>query len=503
MKQVSSVLPQSAKRRCVLSVAELYRADQAAEEFGVSTRALMENAGAAVSRAIFERWAPRPILVLCGPGNNGGDGYVIARHLADAGWPVEIAALGQIGKLPPDAAWHASQWQGEIRPLKDAGLEEAALVVDALFGAGLSRPLEGEVADLVQRINRSTLPVVSVDVPSGIGGDSSQPVGSIALQADLTVTFFRKKPAHLLYPGRGHCGEVRLADIGIPERVLDRFSLTLWENGPELWLEDWPWRRLEGHKYHAGHSLLLGGETMTGAARLAARAALRVGSGLVSLAASSEAAMVYRCDSPSLIVQSCDAVADLSLLLENGRYSAAGAGPGLGLRTETRDKVLALHRAGIPLVLDADALSMFSDRPEALFEITRVQPTILTPHDGEYRRLFGDCEGNRLVRAGTAARESGAVIVLKGPDTVIAAPDGRAVINSNAPAELATAGSGDVLTGLAVGLLAQGMNAFQAAAAVVWLQGEVAINFGPGLISEDIPEGIPRLLRRLRLHGRD
>ncbi|WP_051151985.1 NAD(P)H-hydrate dehydratase [Fodinicurvata sediminis] len=503
MKSPSTVLPQSAKRRCVLSVAELYRADQAAEEFGVSTRVLMENAGAAVTRAIFERWSPRPVLVLCGPGNNGGDGYVIARHLADAGWPVQVAALGQIGKLPPDAAWHAELCQAEIHPLKDARLEDAALVVDALFGAGLSRPLEGEVADLVQRINRSKIPVVSVDVPSGIGGDSGQPVGSVALRASLTVTFFRKKPAQLLYPGRGHCGAVRVADIGIPESVLDRFSLSTWENGPELWLQDWPWRRPEGHKYHAGHSLLLGGESMTGASRLAARAALRVGSGLVSLAASSEASRVYRSDSPSLIVQSCNDVSNLNLLLEKGHYSAAGAGPGLGLNEAARDKIKALQGSGIPLVLDADALSIFSDRPEALFEATGRQPTILTPHDGEYRRLFGNGQGNRLVCASQAAAQSGAVVVLKGPDTVIASPDGRAIINSNAPAELATAGSGDVLTGLAVGLLAQGMDSFQAAAAAVWLQGEAANNIGPGLISEDIPEEIPGILRLLRLRLRD
>lgn len=503
MKSLSTSLPQSAMRCAVLSVAELYRADQAALEFGLSSRTLMENAGASVSRAIFEHWSPRPVLVLCGPGNNGGDGYVIARHLAEAGWPVQVAALGQLGKLPPDAAWHAEKWQGDTVPLREARPDEAALIVDALFGAGLSRPLEGEVADLVLRINRADIPVVSVDVPSGIGGDSSQVVGSIAIKAKLTVTFFRKKVAHLLYPGRGYCGEVRVTDIGIPEQVIERFGLSLWQNTPELWLESWPWRRPEGHKYQAGHSLLLGGDVMTGAARLAARAALRVGSGLVSMAASPDASLVYRCDSPSLIVRNCANAEQLSSLVAAGRYSAAAAGPGLGVGTETRDKVVVLQETGLPLVLDADALSSFIGAPEALVQHSRTQQTILTPHDGEYRRVFGTCEGNRLFRARKAAKDTGAVVVLKGPDTVIAAPDGRAIVNGNAPAELATAGSGDVLTGLAVGLLAQGMEAFQAAAAAVWLQGEAASRIGPGLISEDIPENIPGILKNLRTQGQN
>lgn len=497
----AQTLPGSANRNCLLSVADLYRADQAAVEHGVSSRALMENAGAAVSRAIFQTWSRRRTLVLCGPGNNGGDGYVIARHLSEAGWPVEVAALGQMAKLPPDAAWHAGLWEGDIQPLGEANPADAALVVDALFGAGLSRPLEGEVAKLVLHLNRLHRPVVCVDVPSGIAGDSGQPVGSVAVRGSLTVTFFRKKPAHLLFPGRGHCGEVRLANIGIPEKVLERFSPRLWENGPELWLESWPWRQPEGHKYQAGHTLLLGGEAMTGAVRLAARGALRIGSGLVSIAAPRGAGLVYRSDSPSLIVRDCDDTQELCDLMEDGRFTAAAVGPGLGMAPQSRQQIEALLETSWPLVLDADALTSFSEKPEALFDLCSSR-VVLTPHDGEFRRLFADPGGSRVARARQAAETAGAVVLLKGPDTVVAAPDGRAVVNGNAPPELATAGSGDVLTGLIAGLLAQGMPAFQAAAAAVWVHAEAAQEVGAGLISEDIPSKIPEILNLLRSRHR-
>ncbi|MFC4351253.1 NAD(P)H-hydrate dehydratase [Fodinicurvata halophila] len=495
------MLPSSAMCNCLLSVAELYRADQAAVQCGVSSRELMENAGAAVSRAIFENWSPRRTLVLCGPGNNGGDGYVIARHLAAAGWPVQVAALGQAGKLPPDAAWHAGLWEGDVQPLGEADPAEADIVVDALFGAGLSRPLEGEVANLVLRVNRLDRPVVCVDVPSGIAGDSGQAVGSVAVRGSLTVTFFRKKPAHLLFPGRGHCGKVRLADIGIPEKVLERFAPRLWENGPELWLENWPWRQPEDHKYHAGHTLLLGGEAMTGAVRLAARGTLRIGSGLVSIAAPRGAGLVYRSDSPSLIVRDCDDTQELRGLLEAGRFTAAAAGPGLGMTPQSRQQIEVLLETGWPLVLDADALTSFSEEPRGLFDLCSSR-VVLTPHDGEFRRLFADPGGSRVARARQAAETSGAVVLLKGPDTVVAAPDGRAVVNGNAPAELATAGSGDVLTGMIAGLLAQGMPAFQAAAAAIWVHAEAAQSVGSGLISEDIPFRIPQVLNLLRNRNR-
>jgi len=484
----------------VLTVEQCYRADRLAAEAGVSGAALMERAGRAVAEAIRARWSPTAIggavVVLCGPGNNGGDGFVVARLLAAAGWPVRLGLLGEPARLAGDAAHHAALWQGAIEPLSAALLQGAGLVVDALFGAGLARPLEGDAAAVLSAAAEAGLPLVSVDVPSGLQGDSGAPLGEVVAAAALTVTFFRPKPGHLLLPGRRLCGELLVADIGIPPAVLETIRPNLWRDDPALWLPAWRPRTAESHKYHFGHALLVGGGVMTGAARLAARAALRVGAGLVSLAAPPEALGVYQLASPSLIVQPGADPRSLARLLQDRRYTALLAGPGLEGGSDTREAVEVLLAAGRACLLDAGALTAFAEEPGRLFAALR-GPTLLTPHDGEFRRLFPDLEGDRLARARAAARRSGAVVLLKGADTAVAAPDGRAVLVENAPPWLATAGSGDVLAGLALGLLAQGLPAFEAAAAAGWLLGAAAEAFGPGLISEDLPEMMPRLRSRL------
>ena len=495
--------PRAGDPLALLSVEQMYAADRAAMAGGVSGVALMERAGAAVAEAVLRLGPERPVLVLCGPGNNGGDGFVAARLLAEAGREVRLALLGDPAKLSGDAAHHAALWRGPVLPLEPALVDEAAsrpVVLDALFGAGLARPLEGKVRALVERLTAAAPPLVAVDVPSGVSGDSGMVLGEVAVRATVTVTFFRRKPGHLLLPGRELCGPVTVADIGIPEAVLAEIGPDTWESGPALWAHQIPWRRAGDHKYRFGHVLALGGATMTGAARLAARAALRVGAGLVTLAAPREAIPIYAAASASVITAPLDGPEGFAGLLADPRRNAVLLGPGAGVSPETRDQVLAALAGGARAVtLDADALTVFEAEPEALFAAI-AGPTVLTPHEGEFARLFPALveEGDKLAQARAAARRSGAVVLLKGADSVIAAPDGRAAINANAPPELATAGSGDVLAGLIVGLLAQGLPPFEAAAAAAWIHGAAAAGIGPGLISDDLPEAVPAVLRGLK-----
>lgn len=480
----------------LLSVAQMYAADRAAMAAGISGPTLMEAAGASVATVIQDRWPPRPVAILCGPGNNGGDGFVVARHLAQAGWPVRLGLLGDAAALRGDAAWAAGTWTGPVEAAAQGLLDGAGLIVDALFGAGLARPLERDALSLVQAMNEAGHPIVSIDVPSGIHGDTGAVLGD-APEARLTVTFFRRKPGHLLLPGRLRCGEVVVADIGIPASVLEDIAPSCWENTPALWRDRYPWPTMEGHKYSRGHAVVLGGPVMTGAGRLAARAALRMGAGLVTVASPPEAVQTYALAMPSAIVQPVADDAAFAELLDDPRRNTVLLGPGAGVSPNLKTRVrMALDRrkAG---VLDADVFSAFAN------DLSGLRPGLdarwlLTPHEGEFARLFGDMPGSKLDRARAAAERSGAVVLLKGADTVIAHPDGRAAINANAPAELATAGSGDVLAGMALGLIAQGMDAFDAACAAVWLHGEAGHAVGPGLIAEDLTEALPGVLRRLK-----
>ncbi|NYT23330.1 NAD(P)H-hydrate dehydratase [Alcaligenaceae bacterium] len=485
--------------QALLTPGQMARADQAAMAGGVPGAALMAAAGQAVAQAIMARWEARPVLVLCGPGNNGGDGFVVAQCLRDAGWPVRLALLGRYDKLTGDAAWHARRWletvgtRDAVSPLDAGLLEGAELAVDALFGAGLSREVDGVAADVLRELARRRVPVCAIDIPSGVDGASGAVRGTAAA-ADLTVTFFRKKPGHLLQPGRNLCGELILADIGIPASVLEAIAPATFENLPSLWAAHFPWPRGDTHKYRRGHVLVGGGAVMTGAARLAALGAARIGAGLVTIAAPMAAWPVYAAAMTSIMVQPLPGD-DFSPALADERRNVVVLGPGAGVNAQTRDRVLAAAQTGRALVLDADALTVFADDPSSLFRALK-GPCILTPHEGEFQRLFG-CRGDKLERARGAARQAGAVVILKGPDTVVAEPGGRAAINANAPAWLATGGTGDVLAGMAAGLLAQGMPAFEAACAAVWMHGEAARLAGPGMISEDLPGGLPRVLRRM------
>ena len=487
----------------LLSPTEMAQADHLAIGSGLPGIALMRAAG----QAVFERAGSllepgRKVLVLCGTGNNGGDGFVAARLLREAGFLVEVGLAGSADRLTGDAkiAWQDMLAHG-ITPI-DAGdcrPEEAGLIIDALLGAGLDRPVAGALGNLIGRMNRSAVPVLAVDLPSGINGATGEAMG-VAVIARHTVTFFRKKPGHLLYPGRQHCGEITLAQIGISAGVLAEIRPQTVENMPQDWGKAFPLPVATSHKYDRGHALVLSGPAHhTGAARLSAKAALRAGAGLVTLASPSEAMAENAAHVTAIMLREMADADALEAMLGDQRFRAVLAGPGGGADAAMRDKVAVILASGRPCVLDADALTAFSTGPDALFSRTRSArgDVVLTPHGGEFARLFGDPGTDRLAAAREGARKSGAILVLKGADTVVAAPDGRAAINSNAPAWLATAGSGDVLAGIACGLLAQGMDGFAAACAAVWIHGEAATQFGPGLVAEDIETMIPVVYRNL------
>lgn len=481
----------------LLGVAEMYEADRAAMAGGVSGDALMEAAGKGVADAVLALGAPRTVAVLCGPGNNGGDGFVAARYLKNAGWPVRLALLGDAGALKGDAKTNADRWDGDVEPLSPAVLEGAAVVIDALFGAGLARDIDGVARETIEAIGGRT--VIAVDVPSGVHGDSGAVMGC-APRATVTVTFFRRKPGHVLLPGRMHCGAVKVVDIGIPESVLDGIASGKAANASTLWFPDFPWPRLDQHKYSRGHAVISGGPQMTGAARLAARAAMRAGAGMVTVAVPADNAVVYKVALEGAIVRGLRDTAGYAEIIEDPRVSACLVGPGNGVAPGTREQTLAALRAGKTMVIDADALTVFEETPDLLFSSIE-SPCLLTPHEGEFRRLF-EAGPDKIASARAAAATSKAVVLLKGADTVIAAPGGRVVVNENAPATLATAGAGDVLAGIAVGLAAQGMDIFDAACAAAWLHGAAAVSFGPGLISEDLPDRLPGVLKALQEQGK-
>ena len=489
----------------LLTAEEMGRADRLAIEGGVPGATLMENAGRAVADEVVRRFPDQEaVVVLCGPGNNGGDGFVAARHLKERGYKVRLGFDGDEAHLPEDAAFMAKRFAGAHEPLRSEVLAGADVVVDALFGAGLARPIEGKLAAFVESLNASGLPVVAVDVPSGVDGTTGE-VRGVAVRAAATVTFFRLKPGHLLLPGRIHCGEVSLVDIGIPESVLAAIRPKTFANEPALWRAAFPWPQDEGHKYARGHAVVVSGPVYsTGAARLAARGALRVGAGLVTLASPRDALQVNAAQLTAIMVREADDARGLKSLLADQHKNAVLIGPGVGAGERTREMVLAALGSNAAVVLDADALTTFAGDPSALFAAiaSRDAPVVLTPHDGEFARLFGDVASlPKLERARKAASRSGAIVALKGADTVVAAPDGGASINATTSPWLATAGTGDVLAGMILGLLAQGMPGFEAANAAVWLHGAAARDFGPGLIAEDVPEMLPKVLRGLRTAG--
>ncbi|AZO77308.1 MULTISPECIES: NAD(P)H-hydrate dehydratase [unclassified Bosea (in: a-proteobacteria)] len=493
----------------LLSVAEMAAADAAMIASGTPGAVLMEKAGRAVADAVTRRVrAGQRVLVLCGPGNNGGDGFVAARLLAERCCHVMLALAGERAALTGDAALAAENWAGPIETIGTMDPARHDLVVDALFGARLSRAISGELAALVECVNAAGRPVVAVDVPSGLQGDIGLAGGPV-IHAAETVTFFRLKPGHLLHPGRALCGVVTLADIGIqPEIVFKQGGVapSTFRNAPALWRVHLPDHAVGVHKYGRGAvAVAAGGLSGVGAPRLGARAALRIGAGLATIICRPEALAAHAVRGPDALMQiSAADTPTFEAVLSGRKVDALLIGPALGLDAEARSWVAAALRGAWPCVFDADALThMGAHRPAFVAQLSRrAGIAVLTPHEGEFKRMFGEVAGfeperGKLARVRHAARLTGAVVVLKGPDTVVAAPDGRAAINDTGSPALATAGSGDVLGGIVAGLLAQKVPAFEAACAAVWLHGRAGEELGPGLIADDLPEALPAMLAQL------
>ncbi|MEH2527382.1 MULTISPECIES: NAD(P)H-hydrate dehydratase [unclassified Bradyrhizobium] len=489
----------------VLTTTEMERADRLTIAAGTPGFALMMSAGQAVAEAAMDLVEEGPIVVVAGRGNNGGDGFVAAAELAARGRDVSVILLCERDSLQGDAALAARGWKYPVLPFNPQAIGKPALIIDALFGAGLNRPIKGDPLEVIEAVNANGAPVLAVDLPSGINGTSGAVMGA-AINAVETVTFFRRKPAHLLMPGRKHCGRVRVADIGIDPGVLEEIRPQTFETVPQSWQKSFPVPDIDGHKYARGHTVVLSGElASTGAARLAARGALRAGAGLVTVASPRDALAVNAAALTAVMVRAIDNVIQFAELLDDRRLNSIVLGPGAGVSARTRDLVRTALSAKRGVVLDADALTSFAEAPERLFEQIRAAGdahVVLTPHEGEFPRLFSDISNkhpgrSKLERVRDAAERSGAVVLLKGPDTVVASPGGRASIASNAPPWLATAGAGDVLAGMIAGMLAQGAPAFEAACIGVWMHGEAAREAGPGLIAEDLPEVLPAVFRRL------
>ena len=494
----------------LLTIAEMAEADRLAIAGGTAGILLMESAGRAVAdRVAANHPAGACIVVVAGPGNNGGDGFVAGRLLAERGYAVRLLLVGPRERLKGDAALAAERFTGAVElaapeRLSIAG-KPADAIVDALFGAGLDRPVEGLARDMIAAINVASSRIYAVDLPSGINGISGAAMG-VAVEAAETITFFRRKPGHVLLPGRLHCGAITVADIGIPAATLASIKPQTFLNEPALWRAHFPVPKPGGHKYSRGHAVVLsGGIASTGAARMAARGALRAGAGLVTIASPREALAVNAAASLAVMVRAVDGASELAAFLSDARRNAVVLGPGGSVGPLMRELVATALSGERAIVLDADALTSFAEEPQALIAAIRARAasaTVLTPHEGEFKALFAAVDevpksGSKLVRARAAAARTGAVVLLKGSDTVVAAPDGRAAITANAPPWLATAGAGDVLAGFVAGLLAQRMPVFEAAAAAVWLHGEVGTVVGPGLIAEDLPDALPQVYRQL------
>jgi len=466
------------------------RVEEVCAESGISRAHLMESAGRGVAGVILRTYSRRRVLVLCGPGNNGGDGFVVARCLKEAGWDVKVMAMLHKDMYVEPALSAAMAYPDTIYPLAPGGLVDVDLVVDALFGVGLTHAIEGDVKTLFEILNDSDTPVVSVDIPSGVDGDTGC-IQGCAVDADLTVTFGRARPGHYLLPGCLHAGRIEVVDIGIPEHLFlgDRIYL----NRPTNWLHHLRVPHPCDHKYTHGACLIIASDQMTGAVKLASMAARRAGAGAVIIACPENAYPLYATGAGSEIVLPITTFEDIERIYAEKYITSVLFGPGAPLTESSKIIAMALLKRKYPLVLDGGALSIFKDNPEDLFRGLH-EDVILTPHEGEFSRLFpvlSDPTTGKISRVRQATEKAKCNLVLKGYDTVIGSVDGACVINRNAPPWLATAGSGDVLAGLIAGLHARKLPPFVAAQVGTWIHGDAAVRAGEGMIAEDVLTHLP------------
>jgi len=480
----------------ILSSQQTYAADSATIKSGTPSINLMENAGCTIVDTITQRFFKQPTLVLCGPGNNGGDGFVVARRLAQLGWEVDVKIFDKKKQFKNDAKTAYSKYTGNITALDSNFSKKYGLIIDAIFGVGLSRPIDGELAEIIPIINDSGAKIIAVDMPTGVNADTGQIMG-VAIKANLTVTFARKKIGQVLLPGKQYCGETIVTDIGIKDQFIKCQNIKIYENLPILWLQKFPHYDISAHKYSYGHAVVNSGRAnQSGAAKLSSIAALRMGAGLVTISCPIESKEIYAANALSVMTYPCDNIEEFKNFLADLRKNVILLGPGNGVNERTKDFTIAAIESGKKVVLDADAITVFADQPDDLFRIIK-QDIVMAPHQGEFNRIFHNKANTKIDLVQAATKESQATILLKGSDTVIASPSGECSVNTNAPAWLATAGSGDVLSGIITGLMARGMTGFDAACAGAWIHAEAANIFGPGMISSDIVDMLPTVLQTL------
>lgn len=480
----------------ILSASEMSKTEAAAIADGTPAFQLMQNAGHAVAQEIMSCLEPCETLILCGPGNNGGDGFITAAQLKKNGWPVRVACLAKKSELKGLSAQAAKMWDGPIESLNsNLSVHQTKLIVDAIFGTGFKGGLDPETLTLFEKIKARKIGVVAIDLPSGINASTGAVAAGI-LSAQLTVTFGRKKVAHVLHSSKFLCGRIILSNIGIGDGHVMTAQSSLFENHPALWLRDFPLPTPSSHKYDRGHALIYGGDHRPGAAILAAMAAQRAGSGVVSFATTPDMHSFYLAARASIMTDSLQDDDALKALLRDERKTALVIGCGAGTDARLEKSVMTALSFNKAVVLDGDVFTVFKDKTDKLFPALHARH-VLTPHSGEFERLFPSLQGDKIAKARAAAKLSGAIVVLKGADTVIAAPDGAAVIQHDSPSVLATAGSGDVLAGLIGGFAAQGMSSFMAASAAVWLHAEAGRKQGLGLVAEDIISNTSQCLNAL------
>ena len=480
-----------------LLTAEHMRAAETSLFARTTSFAVMHRAASAVAEYVLQHFSPQKTAIFCGPGNNGGDGWLVAQYLRQAGWHISVYAAKPPREYNGDAKRAAEAYEGSWQPLHECYTDNSELIIDALFGIGLNTPVSGTYVEAIAAIQASRAAVVSVDMPSGVHADNGAVMGC-AVKADVTVTFACKKAGHMLLPGLAHVGRLVVADIGIKHADLDVMQPMVWENSqPSI-----PSPALEDHKYTRGQVQVYGGAEMTGAARLSALASARVGAGMVRVAAPPNAYDTYAQALMSVVVERMNDAEAWAGILREHTPNACVLGPGGGTSKLTHQALTGLLATEVPAVLDADALTLLSQDARLRDALaSREAASCMTPHDGEYVRIARamdlDIAADKLTRARTLANRLNTVVLLKGADSVVVAPDGRAVINGAAPAWLATAGSGDVLAGMIAGLSAQGMDMFEAVCAGVWLHSKAGQKAGAGMIAEDLLDAIPHVLKEI------
>lgn len=467
------------------TIDQIKQAEKLTKDAGVEEIDLIERAGRGIAEFIANRFDRRPVVFLCGPGSNGSDGFIAANILDRAGWNVRVYCSKPVVMMEGVTAQAAKMWTGDIEMLSEIVLDDDYIVVDAVLGSGLNRALPSEITETFNAVRQEDVTVVAVDVPTGLRSDLT--VDPNTLKANYTITTTRPRIEHVLQPGAQYCGRIHVIDIGINPTTFAGMDVSAHLNSPELWSHYWRVPDSHTHKYIRGHVGILGGSELIGASRLAVSGAMRSGAGLGTIVTTKEAAKVYQAVvAPEVMVRGFDNAKEAADKMQERHVSVCLIGPGADESLSMEDLARECAEHDMQVVLDGDALG----------NVPLEYATVITPHDGEFARMFPDLVDipNKLDRAKKAAAKANCIVVLKGMDTIIASPDGRAYVNNKASPWLSTAGSGDVLAGSVAGCLAQKLPPFEAACSAVWIHGTASLKLSPGMVASELPIAMARTL---------